>query len=120
MTSATIRVQHAGGTRASLERLYEIARDEEKAAKQLHDMALVTTALGANGLLPTMSNVTDAEGFKTINRRSSSPSGSSTKPNIPPATKEQVRRGENPFTNNFLRNGGNWDLADYALDPSSR
>ncbi len=82
-------------------------------------MALVTTTLGANGLVPTMSNVTDAEGFKIINRRSSSPSGSSPKPNIPPAIKGQVRRGGNPFTDDFLRNGGKWDLADYTLDPSS-
>jgi hypothetical protein len=67
MTSATIWVQQAGGTRVSLERLYEIARDKEKAAKQLHDMALATTALGANGLVPTMNNVTNAEGFKIVN-----------------------------------------------------
>jgi hypothetical protein len=103
-----------------LERLYEIARDKEKAAKQLHNMALVTTALGANGLIPTMSNVTDAEGLKIVNCCSSSPSGSSPKPNIPPAIKGQVRRGGNPFTDDFLRDGGKWDLADYTLDPSSR
>ncbi len=103
-----------------MERLYEIARDKEKAAKQLHDMALVTTALGANGLVPTMSNITDAEGFKIINRCSSSPSGSSPKPNIPPAIKGQVQQGGNPFTNDFLLNGGKWDLADYTLDPYSR
>jgi hypothetical protein len=103
-----------------LERLYEIARDKKKAAKQLHDMALVTTALGANGLVPTMSNVTDAEGFKIFNHCSSSPSGSSPKPNIPPAIKRQVRRGGNPFTDNFLWDEGKWDLADYTLDPSSR
>ncbi len=90
MTSATIRVQQAGGTHISLERLYEIARDKEKAAKQLHDMALVTTALKANGLVPTMSNAKDAEGFKIVDCRSSSPSGSSPKPNIPPAIKGQV------------------------------
>jgi hypothetical protein len=102
-----------------LERLYEIARGKEKAAKQLHDMALVTTALGANGLIP-MSNVTDAEGFKIVNRCSSSPPGSPPKPNIPPAIKGQLRRGGNLLTNNFLRDGGKWDLADYTLDPSSR
>jgi hypothetical protein len=61
----------------------------------------------------------DAEGFKIVNPCSSSPSGSSPKPNIPPAIKGQVRRGGNPFTDNFLRNGGKWDLADYTLDPSS-
>jgi hypothetical protein len=87
--------------------------------KQLHDMALITTALGANGLVP-MSNVTDAEGFKIVNHCSSSPSGSPPKSNILPAIKGQLQQGGNLFTDNFLCDGGKWDLADYTLDPSSR
>jgi len=35
MAAATIRVQQAGGTRIALERLYEIARREERAVLQL-------------------------------------------------------------------------------------
>ena len=39
MASATIRVQKAGGTRIALERLYEIARQEEREVLQLLEKA---------------------------------------------------------------------------------
>ena len=40
MTAATIHVQQAGGTHIALERLYEIARQEEIAVLQLLEKAL--------------------------------------------------------------------------------
>jgi hypothetical protein len=73
MTSATIRIQQAGETRITLERLYEIARQEERAARQLHGKALATTLVELSELKTTMSAITDAEGFTIVNCRSSSP-----------------------------------------------
>jgi hypothetical protein len=73
MTSATIRVQQAGRTRITLERLYKIERQEERAARQLHGKALATTLVGLSNSQTTMSLITDAEGFSIINHQSSSP-----------------------------------------------
>ncbi len=68
MTSATIRVQQAGGTRITSERLYELARQEERAARQLHGKALATTLVELSKSKTTMSLITDAEGFSIVNR----------------------------------------------------
>jgi hypothetical protein len=67
MTSATIRVQQAGRTRITLERLYKIARQEERAARQLHGKALATTLVKLGKLKTRMSWITDAEGFSIVN-----------------------------------------------------
>jgi hypothetical protein len=51
----------------TLERLYEIARQEERAARQLHGKALATTLVELSELKTTMSLITDAEGFSIVN-----------------------------------------------------
>ncbi len=68
MTSATICVQQAGGTRITLERLYELARQEERAARQSHEKALASTPVKTNESKTRMSMIMDAEGFSIINR----------------------------------------------------
>ncbi len=67
MTSATICIQQAGGTRITLERLYKIARQEEGAARQLHGKALATTLVELSKSKTTMSLITDVEGFSIVN-----------------------------------------------------
>jgi hypothetical protein len=74
ITAATIRIQHAGGTCIMLERLYKIARQEERAARQHHEKTLASTSIKINEPKTTMSSIKDAEGFTTVNRRSNSPS----------------------------------------------
>ena len=73
MVSATSRVQKAGGTCIALERLYEMARQEEKAVLQLPGRAPTVTNADISGSKTTMSVVTDAEGFSTVNCRNRSP-----------------------------------------------
>ena len=114
MTSATIRIQQAGGTRIALERLYEIARQEEQTVLQQHEMALATSHAALSKIKPTMSVIKDAEGFSTINRWSSSPLLTANHA-PPPGGKVHV----NLFTEEFLKAGED-DLKDYSLDPSSR
>jgi hypothetical protein len=97
MASATIRVQQAGGTRIALERLYEIARQEERAVLQLLEKAPSITHTDLSGSKTTMSLVTDSEGFFTVNRRNSSPLLSG---NPAPAPRDKVR--VNLFTEEFL------------------
>ncbi len=59
MTSATIWVQQAGGSHFLLERLYKIARAEEKVARQLFAKeALMTTATDT---AMAMSSIMDAD-----------------------------------------------------------
>ena len=113
MTSATIRIQQAGGTRIALERLYEIARQEERMVLQQHEMALTTSHAALSKIKPTMSVIKDAEGFSTVNRRSSSPLLTA---NHAPTPGGKVR--VNLFTEEFLKAGED-DLKDYSLDPSS-
>ena len=52
MASATIRVQQAGGTRIGLERLYKIARQEERAVVQLLEKAPAITHADLSGSRP--------------------------------------------------------------------
>ncbi len=74
MTSATICVQQAGGMRIMLERLYKLARQEERAARQSHEKALASSPIKTNESKTTMSTIMDAEGFFIVNCQSSSPS----------------------------------------------
>jgi hypothetical protein len=111
MTSATICVQQAGGMRIMLERLYEIARQEERAARQLHGKALATTLVELSKSKTTMSLITDAEGFSIVNRQSSSPL---LKANPAPTPGDRPR--VNLFMEEFL-NAGEDDLKEYSLDP---
>jgi hypothetical protein len=74
MTLATIRVQQAGEMRITLERLYEIARQEERAARQLHGKALTTTLVKLSESKTTMSLITDAEGFSIVIIKAALPS----------------------------------------------
>jgi hypothetical protein len=85
MTAATICIQHAGGTRITLERLYEIARQEERVAKQHHKKTLTSTPIKINKPKTMMSLIKDAEGFTIVNRQSNSPS---LKANSAPTTKD--------------------------------
>ncbi len=65
MLLATIRMQKAGGTCFSLETLFEIARSEEKEARQLFAKEdFVTSA--ANDTAMAMNSVTDPDGFTTV------------------------------------------------------
>jgi len=114
MAAATIRVRQAGGTRIALERLYEIARRDERAVLQLLEKSPANTHEDLGGPKTTMSLVTDSEGFSTVNRRSRSPL---LKGNTPSAPKGMVR--VNLFTEDFLKAGED-DLKEYSLDPSYR
>ncbi len=68
MTLATICIQQAGGMHIMLERLYKLARQEERAARQSHEKALASTPVETNMLKTTMSTIMDAEGFSIVNR----------------------------------------------------
>ena len=114
MIAATIRVQQAGGTRIALERLYEIARQEERAVLQLLEKARTYTHADHGGSKTTMSLVKDYEGFFTVNRRSRSPLLTG---NTSPAPGEKLQ--VNLFTEDFQKAGED-DLKEYSLDPSSR
>ncbi len=108
MAAAIICVQQAGGTRIALERLYKIARQEERAVLQLLEKAPANTHADLGGSKTTMSLVTDSEGFFTINRRSRSP-----------LLKGNTSPRVNLFTEDFLKAGED-DLKEYSRDPSSR
>jgi hypothetical protein len=115
MTSATICVQKDGGTRITLERLYELTRQEERAARQSHEKALASTLVKTNESKTTMSTIMDAEGFSIVNRRSSSPSLRAN-PTLTPRDGLRV----NLFTEEFLNASGEEDLKDYSLNPTTR
>ena len=114
MAAASIRVQQAGGTRIALERLYEIARQEERAVLQLMEKAPTNTQADLGGSKPTMSLITDSDGFFSDTQRSKSPLLTG---NTAPAPGGKVRI--NLFTEDFLKAGED-DLKEYSLDPSSR
>ena len=114
MTFATIRIQHGGGTRNALERLYEIARQEERTVFQQHETALATSHAALSKIKPTMSMIKDAEGFSTVNHWSSPPLLTANHA-PPPGGKIHI----NLFTEEFLKAGED-DLKDYSLNPSSR
>jgi hypothetical protein len=105
MTAATICIQHAGGTRITLERLYKIARQEERAARQHHEKTLASTPIIINKPMTTMSLIKDSGGFTIVNRRSNPPS---LKANSAPTTRDGSR--VNLFTEEFRNAGGEDDL----------
>jgi hypothetical protein len=82
MTSATIKVQQAGGTRFTLETLYEIARSEEKQARchAENELANDSTSIDAKEMATIMSSITDSDGYTTVNRHGRSPNASPPKP----------------------------------------
>jgi hypothetical protein len=98
----------------ALERLYEIARQGERAVLQLLEKAPTNNQADLGGSKPTMSSITDAEGFSPVTRWSKSPplTGS-----IAQAQGGKVR--VNLFTEDFQKAGED-DLKEYTLDPSSR
>jgi hypothetical protein len=115
MTAATICVQHAGGTRITLERLYKIVRQEERAARQHHEKTLASTPIKINKLKTTMSSIKDAEGFTIVNHQSNSPS---LKANSAPMTRDGLR--VSLFMGEFQNAGGEDDLKEYSLNPTTR
>jgi hypothetical protein len=97
-----------------LERLYEIARQEERAVLQLLKEAPAITLADLSGSKTTMSLVTDPEGFFTVNCWNRSPLLTGN-PAPAPGGKVQV----NLFTEEFLKARED-DLKENSLDPSSR
>jgi hypothetical protein len=103
MTSATIRVQQAGGTCFSLECLYNIARAEEKVARQIFAKeALITAAADTE---TTMSSIMDADKFTTVSHRSVGSSSSPPQVEAPkllsPPPCDDIKR-ISPFDGSFL------------------
>jgi hypothetical protein len=115
MTAATIRVQHAGGMRITLERLYKIARQEERAARQHHEKTLTSTPIKINKPKTTMSSIKDAEEFTIVYHLSDSPS---LKANSAPMTRDGSQ--VNLFMEEFQNTGGEDDLKEYSLDPTTQ
>ncbi len=114
MTSATICVQQAGGTCITLERLYELARQKERAARESHVKALTSTPVKSNESKTTMSTIMDAEGFSIVNCRNRSPSLGA---NPAPTPRDGLQ--VNLFTEEFLNAGREEDLKDYSLNPTT-
>ena len=113
MAAASIHVQQAGGARIALERLYEIARQGERAVLQLLEKAPTNNQTDLGGSKTTMSLIMNAEGFLSVTRRSKSP----------PLTGNtaQAQGGKvqvDLFTEDFQKAGED-DLKEYSLDPSS-
>jgi hypothetical protein len=96
-----------------LERLYKIARQEERAAKQIHGKTLTTTLVKLSKSKTMMSLITDTEGFSIVNCQRSSPF---LKANPAPTPGDRLQ--VNLFTEEFL-NAREDDLKEYSLDPST-
>jgi len=113
MAAASIHVQQAGGARIALERLYEIARQGERAVLQLLEKAPTNNQADLGRSKTTMSLIMDAEGFFSVTRPSKSPplTGNTAK-----AQGGKVR--VSLFTEDFQKAGED-DLKEYSLDPSS-
>jgi hypothetical protein len=109
MSSATIRVQHAGGTHFSIKCLYKLARSKEKEATRLFNKDPLPNSLSidtkAKETATTMSSIMDSDGFTTV----SCLGGSSTSSPLsfvpkaaPPLAKEmRMEVEEIPLTTNF-------------------
>jgi hypothetical protein len=102
MTSETIKVQQAGGTRFSLKTLYEIARLEEKEARLYTDKVLAhsSTSTKAKETATTMSSIMDLDGYTTVTRCGRSPTSSPPKPQLKSGSKTGNRK--NLFNDSFL------------------
>jgi hypothetical protein len=114
MTSATIKVQQAGGTRFSLKTLYKIARLEEKEARLYTDKVLAhnSTSTNAKEMATMMSSITDSDGYTTVTRCGRSPISSPPKPQLQSGSKMGNRK--NLFGNSFL----NTFLPTFAAGPA--
>jgi hypothetical protein len=97
-----------------LERLYKLARQEERAARQSHEKALASTPIKINELKTTMSMIMDAEGFSIVICQSSSPS---LRANPAPTFRDGLQ--VNLFMEEFLNTGEEEDLKDYSLNPTT-
>ena len=65
MMKATAGVRAAGGTVFLLETLFEVARSEEKKARQIFEMDRLVTSVATD--TPTIfSSITDANGFTVV------------------------------------------------------
>jgi hypothetical protein len=113
--AASTCIQQAGGTRMALERLYEIARQGERAVLQLLEEAPTNNQADHGGSKSTMRLITDAEGFSSVTRRSKSPPLTGSTAQARGGGKVRV----NLFTEDFQKAGED-DLKEYSLDPSSR
>ncbi len=101
MTAATTCVQYAGGTRFSLETLYDIARFDKKEARCLVDKEFAhgSTLANAKDAATMMSSITDSKGY-TMSRHGGSPTTSPPRPRPQQEGKEGNRK--NPFDDRFL------------------
>ncbi len=101
--------------RISLERMCEIARQEESSARQNHERTLAKALVKTNKSTTTMSAIMDAEGYTVINRRSGPPTLKAT-----PASTPRDGPCVNLFTEDFLNAGEDrqGDLMGYSFDPS--
>jgi hypothetical protein len=98
MTAATIQVQQAGGTCFSLERLYKIARLEEKEARRAFNKAALapeSLATVSKDSAMVMSSITDSDGYTTMSHRGGS---STSPPKIRPQRRSPLRSSENDGT----------------------
>jgi hypothetical protein len=144
MSSATIWVEHAGGTHFSLKCLYELARTKEKEAVRIFNKEPLSDSLSINTkakeTATTMSSITDLDGFTTVSRLGGS--STSSPPKLCPQSRSPTRQGNkggsrrNPFDDKFLTTflpflsrgitskhtltGIESDLKAYVNDPDSR
>jgi hypothetical protein len=107
MSSATIGVQQAGGIRFLLERLYRIARSEEKEACQLFTKEALMTA--TTDTATAMSSIMDTDGFTTVSccggGSSSSPPKQRPQSCSLPRPSGDIKQ-INPFNDKFLTSAG--------------
>jgi hypothetical protein len=110
MTTATICVQQAGGTRFLLERLYKITRSEEKEARRLFNNDFSSNSLSPTATKDTatmMSSIMDSNGYTTVSHHGGSPTASPLK--LHPQRRSPLCQGfesgtrRNPFNNKFLK-----------------
>jgi hypothetical protein len=100
MTSTTIRLQQAGGTRFSLERLYNIARAEEKVVRQLFSKEALMTA--AANMATAMSSIMDVDEFTTVSHCSVGSTSSPPKQRPQSCSPPPPGDDNNPFDDRFL------------------
>jgi hypothetical protein len=96
--------------------MYEIARQEEKIARENHERTLTISSVDANDSTTRMSAAMDADGYSVVSCRSGSPSLKA------PPHKPKDGTRVNLFTESFLNAGEDEqsNMMGYALDPSAR
>jgi hypothetical protein len=111
MTTATIRVQQAGGTHFLLEHLYKIARSEKKEARRLFNNDFASDSLSPATTMDTatmMSSIMDSNGYTTMSRHGGSPTASPPL-KLCPQSRSPLHQGfgsgtrRNPFDDKFLK-----------------